>query len=59
MWTLGILRSAEVWMVAEMERKFVRERQQVGIEAAKVACVYKGRKATAPVFSTYRPTHQT
>ena len=34
-------------MVAEMERKFIRERQQVGIDAAKAkGTVYTGRKAT-------------
>ncbi len=31
-------------MVAEMERKFIRERQQTGIEAAKAKGTYKGRK---------------
>ena len=31
-------------MVAEMERQFIRERQQAGIEKAKKAGVYKGRK---------------
>ena len=36
-------------MVAEMERKFIRERQQTGIEAAKQAGVYKGRKPSVPV----------
>lgn len=36
-------------MVAEMERKFIRERQQIGIEAAKGRGIYKGRKPTAPV----------
>ncbi len=36
-------------MVAEMERKFIRERQQAGIEAAKVKCVYKGRKPSVPI----------
>ena len=37
-------------MVAEMERKFIRERQQTGIEAAKArGGVYTGRKVTAPV----------
>jgi DNA invertase Pin-like site-specific DNA recombinase len=35
-------------MVAEMERKFIRERQQVGIEAAKKKGVYRGRKPTVP-----------
>ena len=36
-------------MVAEMERKFIRERQQAGIEAAKAKGIYKGRKPTMPV----------
>jgi DNA invertase Pin-like site-specific DNA recombinase len=36
-------------MVAEMERKFIRERQQAGIEAAKTKGVYKGRKPPVPV----------
>lgn len=31
-------------MVAEMERKFIRDRQQAGIEKAKAEGVYKGRK---------------
>jgi DNA invertase Pin-like site-specific DNA recombinase len=36
-------------MVAEMEHKFIRERQQAGIEAAKAKGVYKGRKPSIPV----------
>jgi len=36
-------------MVAEMERRFIRERQQAGIEVAKAKGVYKGRKPTVPV----------
>ena len=36
-------------MVAEMERKFIRERQQAGIEAAKAKGIYKGRKPSVPV----------
>lgn len=36
-------------MVAEMERRFIRERQQAGIEAAKARGVYKGRKPSVPV----------
>ena len=36
-------------MVAEMERRFIRERQQVGIEAAKAKGVYRGRKPSVPV----------
>jgi DNA invertase Pin-like site-specific DNA recombinase len=35
-------------MVAEMERKFIRERQQTGIEAAKKRGIYRGRKPTVP-----------
>jgi len=35
-------------MVAEMERRFIRERQQAGIEAAKRAGAYKGRKPSVP-----------
>lgn len=35
-------------MVAEMERKFIGERQRAGIEAAKAKGVYKGRKPTIP-----------
>ncbi|MGE5565974.1 MAG: recombinase family protein [Parcubacteria group bacterium] len=31
-------------MVAELERSFIRERQQEGIEAAKQAGIYKGRR---------------
>ena len=31
-------------MVAEMERRFILERQRTGIEAAKAAGAYKGRK---------------
>ena len=38
-------------MVAEMERKFIRERQQAGIETAKARGVYKGRKPVDPVES--------
>ena len=33
-------------MVAEMELGFIRERQRVGIEAAKAKGVYKGRPVT-------------
>ena len=35
-------------MVAEMERRFIRERQQAGIEAAKTKGVYKGRRPSVP-----------
>ena len=34
-------------MVAEMERKFIRERQQAGIAAAKAKGIYKGRKPSS------------
>jgi DNA invertase Pin-like site-specific DNA recombinase len=33
-------------MVAEMERKFIKERQRVGIDAAKKRGVYKGRRTS-------------
>jgi DNA invertase Pin-like site-specific DNA recombinase len=33
-------------MLAEMERRFMRERQQAGIEAAKKRGVYRGRTKT-------------
>src|SRR3954468_8049239 len=36
-------------MVAEMERRFIRERQQAGTEAAKAKGVYKGSNPAAPV----------
>jgi len=36
-------------MVAEMERRFILERQRVGIEAAKKKGVYRGRKPSVPV----------
>jgi DNA invertase Pin-like site-specific DNA recombinase len=36
-------------MVAEMERRFIVERQRAGIEAAKKKGVYKGRKPSVPV----------
>jgi len=36
-------------MVAEMERRFILERQRVGIDAAKKRGAYKGRKPSVPV----------
>jgi DNA invertase Pin-like site-specific DNA recombinase len=36
-------------MVAETERKFIRERQQAGIETAKAKGIYRGRKPFIPV----------
>ncbi len=41
-------------MVAEMERKFILERQRVGIEAAKKKGIYKGRKPSVPVEDVRR-----
>ena len=35
-------------MVAEMERTFIRDRQRVGIAAAKERGAYRGRKPTVP-----------
>ena len=36
-------------MVAEMERRFIHDRQRAGIEKAKAKGVYKGRKPTVSV----------
>ena len=36
-------------MVAETERRFIRDRQQTGIEAAKAKGIYRGRKPSVPV----------
>jgi len=33
-------------MIAEMELRFIRDRQRAGIEAAKAKGIYKGRPAT-------------
>jgi DNA invertase Pin-like site-specific DNA recombinase len=41
-------------MVAEMERKFILERQRTGIEVAKKAGVYRGRKPSVPVEEVRR-----
>jgi DNA invertase Pin-like site-specific DNA recombinase len=41
-------------MVAEMERKFILERQRAGIEVAKKAGVYRGRKPSVPVEEVRR-----
>ena len=41
-------------MVAEMERKFIRERKQAGIAAAKAKGVYKGRRPFVPVEGAAR-----
>jgi len=41
-------------MVAEMERNFIRSRQQAGIEAAKKKGVYRGRKPSVPVEAVRR-----
>jgi DNA invertase Pin-like site-specific DNA recombinase len=41
-------------MVAEMERRFIRERQQSGIEAAKAKGVYKGRKVSVSASDVHR-----
>jgi DNA invertase Pin-like site-specific DNA recombinase len=44
-------------MVAEMERRFIRERQQAGIDAAKAKGVFKGRKASVSVANV-KAMHQ-
>lgn len=43
---MGITLVTVLGMVAEMERTFIRDRQTVGIEAAKARGVYKGRAST-------------
>jgi DNA invertase Pin-like site-specific DNA recombinase len=43
-------------MVAEMERRFILERQRAGIDAAKKKGVYKGRKPSVPI-DTVRKMH--
>ncbi|SRR6266849_8298905 len=40
--------------VAEMERRFILERQRAGIDAAKKKGVYKGRKPSVPVEQVRR-----
>jgi DNA invertase Pin-like site-specific DNA recombinase len=45
-------------MVAEMERRFIRERQQAGIEAAKTKGVYKGRRPSVPVAMVRAMRHE-
>ncbi|WP_062230634.1 recombinase family protein [Aureimonas sp. N4] len=45
---LGRLVVTVLGMVAEMEHRFILERQRAGIEAAKGRGVYKGRPRTAP-----------
>ena len=41
-------------MVAEMERKFILERQRAGIDAAKARGVYKGRKPSIDAAAVKR-----
>ncbi len=45
---LGRIVVTVLGMVAEMEHRFILERQRAGIEAAKQRGVYKGRPRTAP-----------
>jgi DNA invertase Pin-like site-specific DNA recombinase len=41
-------------MAAEMERRFILERQRAGIDAAKEKGVYRGRKPTVPIEEVRR-----
>jgi DNA invertase Pin-like site-specific DNA recombinase len=41
-------------MVAEMERRFILERQRAGSDAAKKKGIYKGRKTTVPAGEVRR-----
>jgi DNA invertase Pin-like site-specific DNA recombinase len=45
----GRIMATVLGMVAEMERRFILERQRAGIDAAKKKGVYKGRKPSVPV----------
>jgi DNA invertase Pin-like site-specific DNA recombinase len=45
----GLILVTVLGMVAQMERKLIRKRQQAGIEAAKAKGIYKGRKPSIPV----------
>ncbi|WP_062112679.1 recombinase family protein [Aureimonas sp. AU40] len=45
---LGRIVVTVLGMVAEMEHRFILERQRAGIEAAKQRGIYKGRPRTAP-----------
>ncbi len=51
--TAGPILVTVLGMVAEMERQFIRERQQAGIEAAKAKGVYRGRKPSVPVAKVW------
>jgi DNA invertase Pin-like site-specific DNA recombinase len=46
--TTGSILVTVLGMVAEMERKFLLDRQRMGIEAAKAKGVYRGRKRSVP-----------
>jgi DNA invertase Pin-like site-specific DNA recombinase len=50
----GRIMATVLGMVAEMERKFILERQRAGIDAAKSRGVYKGRKPSVPVEEVRR-----
>ena len=45
----GRIMAMVLGMVAEMERRFILERQRAGIDVAKKKGVYKGRKPSVPV----------
>jgi DNA invertase Pin-like site-specific DNA recombinase len=45
----GRIMATVLGMVAEMERRFILERQRAGIDVAKKKGVYKGRKPSVPV----------
>jgi DNA invertase Pin-like site-specific DNA recombinase len=50
----GRIMATVLGMVAEMERRFILERQRGGIEVAKAKGVYKGRKPTVPIEEVRR-----
>jgi DNA invertase Pin-like site-specific DNA recombinase len=49
-----VLRAPVLGMVAEMERRFILERQRAGIDAAKKQSVYKDRKPSVPAADVLR-----
>lgn len=51
---IGCIVVTVLGMVAEMERKFILERQKAGVEAAKANGAHKGRRKTAPDAETRR-----
>jgi len=45
-------------LVAEMDRRFIRERQRAGVDVAKTMGVYKGRRPSVPVAMVRTMRHE-